>query len=307
MTSAYLELLLQRKQFHHSILFVVEEILPSYQNWRFNGQLDKEIFGQKVIEVCSMYHDTVRESLMKPPPNQTLINIASIGDRFIQSCYEAQNTSETGLGVELAKLVISSLELLNKLLLANKDDPNAGQLGKVISSSNEPHFLLIVAHYIYHLQTPGLALSSVTFLSTVATLFPMSLLACLGNDSEALRDILIHRLESQTEDVALKVAILKFFTASVKSQPGLIQLLLSVKEDEGCLRSVMTLLKDRPEEESLHVQLIEFLHNLWGHNCAVAVEHLKKQESFWTHLSWPLFEKQSLSTKVNGFILRYVF
>ena len=73
----------------------------------------------------------------------------------------------------------------------------------------------------------------------------MSLLACLGNDAEALRDILIHRLESQTEDVTLKVAILKFFSHSVKSQPGLIQLLLSVKEDEGCLKSVMTLLKGK--------------------------------------------------------------
>ena len=180
-----------------------------------------------------MFHDKIWSSLMKPSPNQTLINIVSIGDRAIQTAFEAQNTSETGQGVELAKLVILALELLNKLLKANKDDPHAGQLGKVIGSSNEPHFLLIVAHYIYHLQTPGLALSSVNFLSTVATLFPMSMLACLGNDAEALRDILIYRLESQTEDVALKVAILDFFTASVKAQPGLIQLLLSVDNDGG--------------------------------------------------------------------------
>ena len=81
-----------------------------------------------------------------------MIDIASIGDQFIQSCYKAQNTSDTGLGVELARLVISSLELLNELLLANKDDTNAGQLGKVIGSSNEPHFLLTVAYYIYHVR-----------------------------------------------------------------------------------------------------------------------------------------------------------
>ena len=131
---------------------------------------------------------------MKPLPNQTLINIASIGDRLIQSCYEAQNTSETGLGVEMAKLVIVSLDLLNQLLVSIQDNEEfannystAGQLGHVISSSNEPHFLLIVAHYIYHLQSPGLALSTVNFLSTVSTMFPMSLLACLGNDAEALR------------------------------------------------------------------------------------------------------------------------
>ena len=85
LTSAYLELLLQRKQFHHSILFVVEEILPSYQNWRYQNVIDKEKFGQKVLKVCSMYHDndSAMKSLMKPLPNQTLINIASTGDRFV--------------------------------------------------------------------------------------------------------------------------------------------------------------------------------------------------------------------------------
>ena len=57
MTSAWLELLLQRKEFHPSIVFVVEEILPSYQNWRFNNPIEKETFGQKVLKVCSMHHD----------------------------------------------------------------------------------------------------------------------------------------------------------------------------------------------------------------------------------------------------------
>ena len=51
MTSAWLDLLLQRQEFHHSIVFVVEEILPSYQNWRFNNPIEKETFGQKVLKV----------------------------------------------------------------------------------------------------------------------------------------------------------------------------------------------------------------------------------------------------------------
>jgi hypothetical protein len=39
----------------------------------------------------------------------------------------------------------------------------------------------------------------------------MSMLACLGSDAEAIRDILVHRLEAQTEDIVLKIAIVKFF------------------------------------------------------------------------------------------------
>jgi hypothetical protein len=95
---------------------------------------------------------------------------------------------------------------------------------------------------------------------------------------------------------------------SVKSQPGLIQLLLSVKEDEGCLKSVMTLLKDfeagpRDSEQALQNQLIEFVYNLWSNSCAAAVNHLKKQSDFWKLLTLPLFG-QRLSTKINGFVLR---
>jgi hypothetical protein len=48
-------------------------------------------------------------------------------------------------------------------------------------------------------------------MSTVATILPMSLLACLGTDAEAIRDILVHRLQAQTEDILLKIAIVRFF------------------------------------------------------------------------------------------------
>ena len=51
-------------------------------------------------------------------------------------------------------------------------------------------------------------------LTTIARIFPMSLLACLGSDADAIRDILIFRLESQTEDVKLKVTVSVFINMS---------------------------------------------------------------------------------------------
>ena len=112
-------------------------------------------------------------------------------------------------------------------------------------------------------------------------------------------------MESQTESVSLKIAILKFFTANAKTQPGLIQLLLS--QDQGCLKSVINLLKSlkaNPKEQ-LQVQLLEFLHGLWSQNCAVAMNQLKSQTDFWNLLTWPLFS-DNLSTRLNGFILRII-
>ena len=105
------------------------------------------------------------------------------------------------------------------------------------------------------MQSLGIPISAMRLLSTIARIFPMSLLACLGSDAEAIRDILIFRLESQTEDVKLKVAIIgmyftvlftlsrslilffhapllaneDFFSACVESQPGFIQLLIGAK------------------------------------------------------------------------------
>ena len=287
--------------------FVAEEILPSYQNWRFNRPLAKEQFGQLVLQVCLKFK--VMTSLVKPLPNQTLVTIVSMGDRTIQSCHEAQTTSEKGLGVELSKLVQYGLELLTMVLEQVPVNNKSLLLSKVISSAEQPHFLLIVAHYIYHLQSPGLALTSVKFLTTVASLFPMSLLACLGQDAEALRDILIHRLESQTEATTMKLAILSFFTACVKSQPGLIQLLLG---DANLLESVMTLLanvQDLQQENLLHLHLMEFIYSLWSHDCSLAVTKLKNGKDFWKIMTKPLFQDQNNFlevTKVNGFIFRII-
>lgn len=73
------------------------------------------------------------------------------------------------------------------------------------AAGNSQHFLLIVSQYIYHVQSLGIPISAMRLLTTIARIFPMSLLACLGSDADAIRDILIFRLESQTEDVKLKV------------------------------------------------------------------------------------------------------
>ena len=42
---------------------------------RFVQPLEQHTFGQKVLKVCFQYHNYIWEYLMKPSPNQTLINI----------------------------------------------------------------------------------------------------------------------------------------------------------------------------------------------------------------------------------------
>ena len=67
-------------------------------------------------ETVSGLRDVAAEALMSPAPNQTLIGIAATGDRSIQSLCLSQTNSESGVGVELSKLVNLALQTLNALL-----------------------------------------------------------------------------------------------------------------------------------------------------------------------------------------------
>ena len=100
---------------------------------------ERERFGQKMLTIClqilrggpgggsSQLKSQVAESLMSPAPNQTLIDIAATGDRSIQSLCLSQTNAESGVGVELSKLVNLALQTLNALL----DHHNAGAGGEL--------------------------------------------------------------------------------------------------------------------------------------------------------------------------------
>ena len=96
---------------------------------------ERERFGQKMLTIClqilrggsGQLKSQVAESLMSPAPNQTLIDIAATGDRSIQSLCLSQTNAESGVGVELSKLVNLALQTLNALL----DHHNAGAGGEL--------------------------------------------------------------------------------------------------------------------------------------------------------------------------------
>ena len=357
LTTSFLDLLLNccshcgSESILPSVLFVLREMLPSFQQWRFSQVSGKQVFGQKILKVAhtilSSNQDeelksVVCQVLLTPAPCDTLLSLASTGDKTIQSLLEAQSNWDQGVGVELGKLVNMSLEILD-ILIQNQNDSEEFQrilsaqgsncnLNSTSSSSTsgnpnnssvknkQPHFLLTIAHYIYHFQNSKIPISAIRLLETAATTFPMSLLACFGSEAEAFRDILIMRLESVTEDILLKIAIINFFSACVVAQPGLVQLLIGIKSnvqaikvseklkpseeksnsemelvtDNGCLKSILLVLNEEDgSNEELQMAVMNFIQNLWSHQRIVAVAYLKRQKDFWKTLSRPLFTSSS--------------
>lgn len=227
-----------------SVLYVINDLFPSFQNWAFSTPGDRERLGQKILRVCLLilensdynrdggaddgdddgggggrrirrHQDLVLEALSAPAPNSVLLAIASTGDRTIQALWEAQSSVDSGVGLELSELVNLSLRVLDAILLLRHRQNGEGPWGDEEGIKSRivcPRFLLTVAHYVYHQQSCQVPVSAIRLLATVARMFPRSMLACFGNDAEAIRDILLHRLESKTEDINLKLAIVKFFT-----------------------------------------------------------------------------------------------
>ena len=56
-----------------------------------------------------------------------------------------------------------------------------------------------IAQYMYHHHDSRLPTLATLLLKRVATVYPMSILACLGNDAEPIRDIYLARLQALTE------------------------------------------------------------------------------------------------------------
>lgn len=61
------------------------------------------------------------------------------------------------------------------------------------------HLVAIIASYIHHHADPHVAAGATKLLQRLAQVAPMSVYACLGAESGAIRDAFVHRLKSHVE------------------------------------------------------------------------------------------------------------
>lgn len=323
------------------LVYILQDIFPSFHKWRYVKHGIKEKIGQLCLDI---FHKILfikkneKEkklriqgvcvySLLHLASSQALLRIVCTGESTVQQAIQAHVSD--GIGQELIVLVHYSLSVLNRLLLMkyryneNKNELTPiSPLEHVLFSQthhySQPHVALIVAYYAFQHYSPRLATLAVQLLKRFAKEFPMSLLACLGTEAEAICDHYLLRLSSATEDVRLKVAIIEFLTVCISHQPGLIERFINItitidKSDKeknlnSCLHSVLEILKDKQEKlvyipEDLHCAAVEFFHALWTRHQLLAEDKLKKNENFWTLLCDPLFQEHQHS-RLIAYIIR---
>ncbi|WAR31430.1 NU188-like protein [Mya arenaria] len=285
-------------QLQACMVYILREVFPAFQKWRYLGNTRKEIIGQKCLGIA---HKILNLQLSKEKKNasrphiqqlcvysllfteagKSLLEIIATGVETVEILLAQQSSQSEGSGDDLVQLIQMAFSVMNRLLLLRS------------------HEQLSPVEYIYHRTSPKLARLATLFLRRLAVVLPMSILACLGSQAEALRDIFLMRLQLATEDLSLKTGILQLLSVCVDTQPGLIELFLNVQPSSqtdankdgqvSCIQTVLELMDVGRQETyrcppDLLAACTSFIQALWQGGRETAMEALRAKPNFWPSL-----------------------
>ncbi|XP_058528944.1 nucleoporin NUP188 [Ochotona princeps] len=312
------------------VMFVLKEMLPSYHKWRYNSHGVREQIGCLILElihaILNLCHEPELHSSHAPSlqslcicslayteAGQTVVNIMGIGVDTIDVVMAAQPRSDGAEGQGQGQLLIKTVKLAfsvtNNVIRLKPPSNVVSPLEQALTQhgAHGNNLIAVLAKYIYHKHDPALPRLAIQLLKRLATVAPMSVYACLGNDAAAIRDAFLIRLHSKLEDMRIKVMILEFLTVAVETQPGLIELFLNLEVKDGsdgskefslgewsCLHSVLELIDTQPQGRYwcpplLQRAAVAFLHALWQDRRDSAMLVLRTKPKFWENLTSPLF------------------
>ncbi|KAL3870342.1 hypothetical protein ACJMK2_038416 [Sinanodonta woodiana] len=339
LTVAFLDLILELVQplFKHkleselmpSIMYILREIFPVHQKWRYYNTVRKEKIGQLCLDIFhkilnfvgvkGRYKSTrphlqevVMYSLLFSEAGRTLLEIAATGTETVEILLAQQSSDSEGAGEDMVQLIQIAFSVLNRLLILRPEDLPLSPVESALSSQpagwQNQYIVAVIAEYIYHRNNPRLPTLSTLFLKRIACVLPKKILACFGGQADSIRDIYLMRLQSTTEDLRLKTAILEFLSVCVDTQPGLIEVFLNIqleqtladkdKKDLGvgktsCLQTILDLMNTKKQETyqcpaDLLCACTEFIQALWAGLRETAMSVLRSREDFWSSLCSPL-------------------
>ncbi|XP_054157668.1 nucleoporin NUP188-like [Oppia nitens] len=311
-----------------SLVYIVNEIYPSHYFWNFKQQND--LF--KVGRLCYDIFDTILTKIDKNSKlgqvlitalkdgkaSQTLLNAIKTGETSVRNVILSAGNDSSLVDDDQIVIIRRSLSVLTSLLVLSVDTnastttiiTTTSQVSNVIESSlfstqSQPNMLFVISQYVLQRYDPHLATLAVKLLEQLAKCFPMSMLACLGSDAEAMRENFLFRLDQVTEDLNFKIALLNFLSSCVERQPGLMEMFLNVdnKDDNsnttGCLQTVLEILSEKRDAKytyphELHLASLKFLYTFWIGPHLLAIDSLKKTTNVWTLITFPLFENTTV-------------
>ena len=309
-----------------SLNFIFGEIFPQFQLWFYQRSREQQTIGFLCLTIARKAStlqssssrnvwSVVLKILSSGRASETLLNIIKAGI-ITSACtiknigvHEALNTEEV-VSIKCALLLLEKI-LSDGVIGRNRDNPcgiehlifsRRGIIVKTLTDKTavaSQNFLLVLAHYVFQNVDSSLASQAASLMRVIAFHYPLSLMSCFGVEADSVKEHFLAKLESPTEDIAVKVSILDFLAECVSHQPGLIEVFVTQEEiEEGSNSVVDTVLLILEEKRSgvvfcppeLHSSALKFLTNFWINTSLPVLEHLKKNPNLWALLTFPFLE-----------------
>lgn len=346
LTFAFLELIgqcarreqfLQEKTVIASFILIARDIFPAHKLWNYRNERDAHKIEQACMQIFYELLNRARKKtkgnilqieelaillLMEGAAAEHLLAIIKDGEANVKAVIHASGndnvlvTNEQIATVRTSLLVLSYLlEIYGQMCEWFPDRPKKRSVieEKLFSSkSSSPNMLLTFTNFIYQTYDIHLATNAMHLLRQLALQFPMSMLACFGSNTESIRDYLLFRLETVTEDINFKISLLQFLSTCIDHQPGLVEMFLNAPNNElGVLNTIIEILTEKLEGQcfcpfELHQACLEFVSKFWLKLNIIAINLFKSNANFWKLISFPLFvsKTEPFDHSLCGFILK---
>lgn len=337
-----------------SITFVFTEVFPFYHMWHYKNNDETEIgyycfsIAHKIVSRTTRPNKSISGRILKLTEvalltgagGESLLKTIKSGSLIVRRTIKntGEDTSLWHKDVYKVRLALSVLQQLfkNKERIETTGDRNLSIVEKAFltayemsaarqgSQKSEANMLIILTGYVNQSFDFRLTVLAVQTLKRLAKSFPMSMLACLGSEADAIKEHFLSRLESLTEDIRVKVALLDFLSACVQHQPGLMELFVTVESDaalpdddsNSVLQVVLDTLKEKRDgrfycPNELHVAAIRFLSTFWIKSNFLTITCLKKSPDLWSLICFPIFPDGDegdpvINERLFSFILKLI-
>ncbi|MPC28492.1 Nucleoporin NUP188 [Portunus trituberculatus] len=299
------------------VVFMAREVTGALMRWCYRTQEERD----KLFECClTLLHHTledpgldtsvhtlvVRQLVDRSSAGRTLLSVVESGASLEGVLSLPSHSPASTQALHLTRTAQMALSILHRLVGEESSTEGLSQLlratpfpgvplgsspgvGRGQGSSATPHLALTVALYAHQRLNPRLLYLALRTLTRFAQKLDVPLVACFGAEADGIRDALLRRLESPTEDVGVKVALLRLLTASTTRQQGLTNAFLTPPEKLlDPLISLASLTGKGSPGHEVVLAVVELVDALWSQKYSTATCHMQAKKEFCDALTCPL-------------------
>ncbi|XP_041771504.1 nucleoporin Nup188-like isoform X1 [Anopheles merus] len=232
-------------------IFLLREVLPYANNWRFETSSDRYrvlvFVVQYIYEILQLSEDKLESdyarrvlrdacvySLLNRDNGMVLLKIVGLGNGYLQAVMERESNWMLVPEQQLNLMIQHSMTILMQILRLKRHihEYDLSPLESAIYTQPKQRDTLriipMVTGYMSNIFNPRLPILSCRLLRRFAIEFRMSLLACLDMEPDQIRHTFLERLHDEIESDDLKLAVLEFVESCVHKQPGLTEAFFKV-------------------------------------------------------------------------------